>query len=515
MSSPRRFVFLLRFIVLCVALSTSPASSSPTRAAVAPGSTVPSPALPPIPPLPAPTPATPHARLTLSQAVNTAMTHNPAIAAAQKNVEYYTALANQAFQNYYPQVNGSSSYNHAYSESTETLNGTSVDTTTGALVFNRVASTESSSRDTVTGQLSVSQILYDFDQRKFSVLAAKESVESYKRVLQQARNDTALTVHQQFFAAYYNQVLVRINLQSVADNREHLLQAEELYRAGTKARVDVTTAKANLATAQFALVKAQAALRTAWVSLNVAMGLPRDVMYDLDIENFDDVPAQLDRAQLLAIALAQRPELLNLLAQMRNALYLIQVNYRNRLPTFSASAQYGYTGLPSPMLPFWNAGVSASWRIFNGWLDHFQVAEYRASAENLALQLEQTRQQIFQQVATDCINFDQSKAEIESAVAGLDNAQENFRLVNERYKIGLGSSVDFIDAQTTLVQAEQNMATGRNDLRTARAQLEHDVGVYSINRLPPPAPPVLPDPIPGSRMKIPGLQPTKVDATSK
>lgn len=494
------------------------APSLPTSPPAVPVSTPAVPAATPLPlgtptgpavPLDTPVPAgTPPAtapsaprHLSISEAIDISLSHNPAIAAQRKALEAAIAGLNQDYRLYYPQLSLSAGYTDNFTETVLKLPGSPSAITPGA----KILSTVSSYQQVINPAVSVSQTLYDFDQRKLIVRAAEQSVEQNRQLLQQSKNDTTLTVRQQFFGAYVDQVLVQINEQSVADYREHLHQAEELYRAGTKARVDVTTARANLATAEFNLVKAVGALRTAWVNLNVAMGLPRDVTYNLDIESVDTVPSALDRARLLGVALAHRPELLNYLAQMRATLYNLAYQYATRQPTLSSSASYGYTGLPSPLAEYWNVGVSLSWNVFIGHYEYYLAAQYRAQAEQLALQLEQSRQQVFQQVENDCINFDQARAEIDSAVIGLENAQENYRLVSERYKLGLGSSVDFIDAQTTLTQAQSNLATAHNDQRLARAQLEHDVGVYTIDALPAPAPEVHPDPIPGSKLPLPGV----------
>ena len=500
---------LLTALTRTPAVAQAPATPAPLRAAA---QAVPSPTPQTVAPKTAPAPV--RARLTVSQAVANAQAQSPIIAAARKNVEVSVAQLNQAYSTYYPNLSLSSSYQHAYSESTVTVNGNSVDPSTGSLVFSKSNKTQASSRDTITGSTSLTQTLYDFGQRTLQVRAAEQNVAALKNQLAGKRNDVTLNVRQQFFSAFVNQVLVKINEQAVASNTEHVRQAEELYRAGTKARVDITMAQANLATARFNLVKAQGALRTAWVNLNVAMGAPRDTPYDLDLEQTDDVPVSLDTPRLLQIALARRPDLLALLAQMRATLCTLELQYRLNLPVFSASVSYGYTGVPSPLDVFWNGGVSLRWSVFNGFLTHYQASQYRAQAESQALQLENLRLTVFGQVENDCIAFEQARIAVDTAQVGVTNAQENYRLARERYAVGLGSSVDFIDAQTTLTQAQSNLATAQSDLRTARAQLERDTAVESIKDLPPPASPIVPERIPGSTLKLPDVPTPRPDSAT-
>ena len=163
----------------------------------------------------------------VSQAVANAQAQSPIIAAARKNVEVSVAQLNQAYSTYYPNLSLSSSYQHAYSESTVTVNGNSVDPSTGSLVFSKSNKTQASSRDTITGSTSVTQTLYDFGQRTLQVRAAEQNVAALKNQLAGKRNDVTLNVRQQFFSAFVNQVLVKINEQAVASNTEHVRRSEE------------------------------------------------------------------------------------------------------------------------------------------------------------------------------------------------------------------------------------------------------------------------------------------------
>ncbi len=449
--------------------------------------------MPPLPPsLSAPAPVGP---LTMAAAVRIALRRNPQVLSAAKQVEVQQALLHADGATYYPQVSATGSYQHSAANHQTLQTAGAFGGTTSVVVV--------STQDTMNTQLNVNQTIYDFDRRRFKLMADAQSLESVRQNLVLARLDVALAVRQAYLTVALDQALVVVNKQTVADQQEHLRQALGFYEIGTKARNEVTQARANLAQAQLNLIRAQGTLRAAWVSLNVAMGIAKDVTYRITVVPGEQLMLTLDRARLIAVAWARRPDLRALLAQMRSTLANFAYDHANRLPTLSFGASYGWSGFPSPLEQFWSVGTTLSWTLFDGGADHFAAEAARAQAASYACQIEQLRQQIYQQVESDFIKFEQGKAEVVAARISLENAEENYRIASERYQVGLGANVDYIDAQAQEAQARSDMATAESDLRTAKAQLEHDVGVSEITQLPPPAPPVRPDRVPDASRRAP------------
>ena len=68
---------------------------------------------------------------------------------------------------------------------------------------------------------------------------------------------------------------------------------------------------------------------------------------------------------------------------------------------------------------------------------------------------------------------------IVAAETRLKNAREGFRLVNRRYEEGQASLIEFIDARTTLTQAEENLIISRFNYLSCFAEFEK---VTAINK---------------------------------
>lgn len=60
--------------------------------------------------------------------------------------------------------------------------------------------------------------------------------------------------------------------------------------------------------------------------------------------------------------------------------------------------------------------------------------------------------------------------------AEVANTLEALRLVEGRYKAGLGAFLDVLDAQTALIKADSNRVNARTSVDQARAALAHAIG---------------------------------------
>src|SRR5690606_11393966 len=69
-----------------------------------------------------------------------------------------------------------------------------------------------------------------------------------------------------------------------------------------------------------------------------------------------------------------------------------------------------------------------------------------------------------------------AEEQIALAAEAVEVAGEDLRVVEERYRLGAATSIDLLQSQAALVEAEQALVTARYDYLIARAPLEALVG---------------------------------------
>jgi outer membrane protein TolC len=94
-------------------------------------------------------------------------------------------------------------------------------------------------------------------------------------------------------------------------------------------------------------------------------------------------------------------------------------------------------------------------------------------AEDSMIQLKES---IILEVKDDYLNMVVAEKNINTASKAIEQAEENLRLNEERYKYQVATAFDVINAVTLLTQARVNYYGALSDFNVAKATLEHDMG---------------------------------------
>lgn len=117
----------------------------------------------------------------------------------------------------------------------------------------------------------------------------------------------------------------------------------------------------------------------------------------------------------------------------------------------------------------------------------YTTAENILSAKALARQaLEQANQELMlvsEQVRSDYLNALTARQQIDVAALGVDSAAEEMRLARLRLETGVGTNLEWIQAQRDYITALVNQAQAIISSNQAQAQLLHDTGLISVETL--------------------------------
>lgn len=136
-------------------------------------------------------------------------------------------------------------------------------------------------------------------------------------------------------------------------------------------------------------------------------------------------------------------------------------------------ASYGFTD----DRPFMLASVVLRWNLFNGFTDAARTEQAALTARRLRTQRTETALRIQQQVRSAWDDVHVARRSLQTAEARVRAARESFRITNRRAEEGRANQVTFLDARTTLTDAELNQSITRFDLLTRLAELEFAAGL--------------------------------------
>jgi outer membrane protein len=303
---------------------------------------------------------------------------------------------------------------------------------------------------------SVSQLVTDFG-RSTNLLSSSEF--QAKAEDQNAAATTAqiiLAVDQAFYNVLETKALVTVARQTV-DSRQLLVdKIQALTEAKLKSELDLSFAKVDLARGKLLLLEAQNNYQTSLAGLSAILGYPDEQNFQLVEEPATIAPPALDVLPLIQQALQQRPEVTALQDEVAAAQKFSSAEHDLFRPTVSALGVVGEAPVRDDHIPNWYGavGVNINIPIFNGFL-------YNARAKTADLQTEVNRQRLADlrnNIARDVRNSWQDTNRAYERLSVTEQLREQaslaFDLAQARYNLGLGSIVEFSQAELQKTEAD-------------------------------------------------------------
>lgn len=395
--------------------------------------------------------------LTLAEALATAKKNHPQIEEAAANLTATDARLGQAMANYWPQINLAADW----------TKGDSFLTALGAIRETEVSSTA----------VVVRQNIYDFGRTAGAAAAARGVKAAAAEGLAASRQDVAFRLKTAWYLLFAAEQQVEASKKTVAAREALARQATEFFKHGTRSKVEVARAEATLFAGKSLLIRAENNRDLARLELANAMGvMSLDDRPLLETETpASPVPESL--AVLRDEALNGRSEMKRLAALRDAGSGSLKSAKSGYLPSLSGTASYGEAA--QSMLPegkVWALGVNLSLPVFSGFATQNQVREADALIQGVEAQQKNLRMQIGKEIDSAWLGIKESRARFEQNSKETAAAQESQRLAMERYREGLGTMVEAIDAQAQALNAETARIQAGYDEKIALARLDRALG---------------------------------------
>lgn len=255
----------------------------------------------------------------------------------------------------------------------------------------------------------------------------------------------------------------------------HARDVENLHEQGMVAKSDLLSARVTLADARQKALQAANALDLARAAYNRLLGRPLEQAVSLD--ELAPEAGQPSLARLTDRALVQRSELAALARQIEALRHqAASVRGENR-PQVALSGGYGYQENRYQVHEGqWMVTLGAKWNLFDGGVVSHRAGAVERQAAALTEQREDLASVIALQVRQAWLDVEETRKRIEVTQSAIGQAEENLRVVRDRYANGLSTNTEVLDAETLRVNSEANHAAALYDAALAGLRLKRAVG---------------------------------------
>jgi outer membrane protein TolC len=428
-------------------------------------------------------------RLSVEDAVATALQNSDEVRLAAARVDVADAQFGTARASALPQLRINSSYNHAFANARGQAVGQ---------VFNQP--------NTYNVNLSVSQTLFQGGRIVAAARAAGDTRRASRLDESEAKAQLTIDVQRAYLDVLFASRYVELQSNNVTLAASRLSQVEQLQRAGRAARYDVLRARVEHANLEPLLIQARNDRELALLDLKRLLNIPLERQVELTtrvdtsgvrtmLASLQDTTVAPDRATIRAAEL-------NVHARRAG----ITVARADFLPTAAITFNTGYQAFPprgfgfpdrfgqaanefcapgaSPTQQCQNGGwfsdrslnLQFSVPIFDGFRAKSNLELARAQEQLAEAQLQQTREQVALEVARARAELARARAMFEARQQTSAEAQEAFQLASLRFDRGLSTQLEVSDAQVALLTAQSVEARATYDLYLASAELARALG---------------------------------------
>ena len=402
-------------------------------------------------------------KLTLEESISIALKNNPAVLIANESVRKADASIAEATAAGMPKLTLDGAYQRLDEVPVASFGDNEI---------------ELGNLYTRTADLTLAQPIDIFGIISIGRKAAVAQKSSFRYGYDGQVNDTTLDVKVAFYGVLRAQEFLKVQEDTIAQLEAHLRDAQAHYAAGTIAKFDVLRAETQLANARQGLITAQNGVELAKAAFNSVLGRPLDTPVEL-VEPEMPKFVNIELAACADSACRLRPEVLqaNMMVEMSEK--VTRVTRLLGKPRFNLRWVYNRTLDVSRFNPrdsSWRAFLTTSISIFDGGATRAAVDKADSDKNNS----EFTRQQVIDGVTLDTrqsyLSLKESQERIRAAEKGLEQARESMRLAQARYKGGVSTQIEVLDAQAALTLAETNYVNAQYDYQVALARLERAVG---------------------------------------
>ncbi len=411
--------------------------------------------------------------LSLKQAIDIALKEHPAVKQARETVAATRDQIGVSRGAYFPQVKFVGNYYYGNSfASTGRISSTA---TVGGLTGTTSVPSESS---LYFYQFQANQLLFDFGKTPGIVDQSRSSFNQSQQDYFGTRQQVVVDARTAYFGYLAAQRAQKVQEETVRQNQDLLKQAQGFYKVGLKAKIDVTKAEANLYQADANLIQAKNNVALAKVTLMNALGI-KTWPYKQVEDVLEVTPQPRPLEELTATALQRRPELLKNRYQQEYNQAGITVARAGYFPTFTSMAAYGWQAIDAPFTTMpsnWYVGAGFTFPLFEGMATKYSVSQNKAQLRSTLENFEVLRQNVTKEVSQAYLNVKTGWELIRATKKALEAARENLRLAWGRYQAGIGTIIEFTDAQVQFSQADLNFVQALYNYRVFEAQLDKAIG---------------------------------------
>lgn len=302
-----------------------------------------------------------------------------------------------------------------------------------------------------------------------------------------AQADLRLEVARAYWAAVTARATVGVLEEGVSRAQAHVTDVRERLRAGLIAPNEVASAEAQESRQRLLLIEAQTQREVVLAEFNRLVGTqgaPLEPESSLEAASTPADPAAAGPVEAaVAEARGARAERVALQRRIDAAGDQRDAALAARRPAVAVTGGVDYAR-PNPRIfpradrwdDSWDIGVNVSWSLWDGGRSAAEAAQAAGAADAVRHRLAEFDSVLAVEIRQRALEAGSGSAAVAAAADAVRAATEALRVVGERYRAGVITQIEVLDAQFALLQAQLERTRALANVRLAEARLSRALG---------------------------------------
>ncbi len=408
-------------------------------------------------------------RLTLAESIKLALENNTRILQVKESIGGAEAKIAESRSVYFPQLRLESNYTRLNTFSTFKF------------AFPDMPSEEIKlgTPNNYSTQVSLNQALFNWGRNgKMVELSEIELSQAMHNMAFTEREVTYLTVQLYYQILMMNEAIKVIN-ENLSLLEQRLSMMKRKYEIGETSSFDILSMEVQISSVSGEILNAETSLKKLKMQFNKIIGRSPDNIVQLQ-DSLTYIPISMDEKILLQEAFANRIELKQLQEREKQASLQKDISSTMNKPNvdifFNWDIRNGYLPKVDIFKGSWNAGLSFSLPLFDGFRTSSQVKQAEVLLKTTQMQYDDTKDEIAIEIKQVLLNLQTEEKQIEIEKKKTDLTKQALVTAEERYHRGLVSALDLLDVQQSLQTAKLNYVQAVGSYTISKYNLQKSVG---------------------------------------
>jgi len=338
-----------------------------------------------------------------------------------------------------------------------------------------------------SAKLTLQQPLFTGFKLLSGVDVADYNAQAQKQDYSKDEHDLIYNIKNAYWILYKANQLKTVVDENVNQIKAHLEDVNNMFNQGLATKNDVLKVEVQLGDVQIKQIDANNNVRLSIISLDNVMGLPLSTQIEpvekinSKVETLNTLDTYLDKAY------QYRPELIGMDFRIKAGESGVSLAKSGWWPQLFLVGDYLSARPNQRIFPTtdtfsetWDVSLSVSWDLWNWGVTGHQTDQAQTQVEQAKDSYKITKDNITLEVTQTYLNILQAKEKLIVADNTVSQAEENYRVTDEKFKNGLTLNSELLDAEVALLTAKTNFVQSQVDYELAKAQLEKSSGESSL-----------------------------------